>query len=57
MRTLLYLALLLVALFLTSCNNEPSLQKYFVESSEKKGFIEMDVSPSIINIDKTKLTA
>lgn len=57
MRTVLYLALLLVALFLTSCNNEPSLQKYFVESSEKKGFIAMDVSPSIINIDKTKLTA
>ena len=57
MKTVLYLALLLASLFLSSCNNEPTLQKYFVESSEKKGFIELDVSPSIINIDKTKLTA
>lgn len=45
-----------VSLFLLSCNNEPSLQKYFVESSEKKDFIAMDVSSSIVNIDKTKLT-
>lgn len=57
MRTLLYLSLLLASLFLSSCNDEPTLQKYFVESSEKKDFIELDVSPSIINIDKTKLTA
>lgn len=51
----LYLAIL-VSLLLSSCNNEPTLQKYFVESSEKKDFVELDVSPSIINIDKTKLT-
>lgn len=52
----LYFAIV-ISLFLASCNNEPSLQKYFVESSEKKEFIALDVSPSIINIDKTKLTA
>lgn len=57
MRTVFYLALLLASLLLSSCTNEPTLQKYFVESSEKKSFIELDVSPSIINIDKTKLTA
>ena len=51
----LYLAIL-VSLLLSSCNNEPTLQKYFVESSEKKDFVELDVSPSIINMDKTKLT-
>ena len=56
MRIALYLAIL-VSLFLSSCNNEPTLQKYFVDSSEKKDFIALDVSPSIINIDKTKLTA
>lgn len=57
MRTVLYLALVLASLILSSCTNEPTLQKYFVESSEKKDFIALDVSPSIINIDKTKLTA
>ena len=56
MRIAFFLAIL-ASVFLSSCNNEPTLQKYFVESSEKKDFIELDVSPSIINIDKTKLTA
>lgn len=46
-----------VLMVLTSCKNEPSLQKYFVENSEKKDFISVDVSPSIINVDKTKLSA
>lgn len=46
----------LLSLLLLSCNSEPSLQKYFVENSEKKEFISVDVSPSIINVDKTKLT-
>ena len=45
-----------LSLFLMSCNSEPSLQKYFVEKSENKNFISFDVSPSILNVDKTKLT-
>ena len=56
MKIALYLAIF-VSLFLSSCNSEPSLQKYFVENSEKKDFIALDVSPSIMNMDKTKLTA
>jgi hypothetical protein len=56
MKIAIYIAIF-VLLFLSSCTNEPSLQKYFVESAEKKNFIEIDISPSIINIDKTKLTA
>lgn len=54
---LAYLTAILVSLFLLSCNSEPSLQKYFVENSEKKEFISFDISSSIVNIDKTKLTA
>jgi hypothetical protein len=50
-------ATILVSLLLSSCNNEPSLQKYFVENADKKGFVSVDVSPSIINMDKTKLTS
>ena len=42
---------------LISCNNEPTLQKYFVENTENKNFIALDLSPSILNIDATKLTA
>lgn len=44
------------SLFLISCDSETSLQKYFVEKSENKNFISFDVSPSILNIDKTKLS-
>lgn len=47
----------LVCLFLSSCNNEPTLQKYFVENADKKGFLAVDLSSSIINVDKTKLDA
>jgi hypothetical protein len=39
-----------------SCTSEPSLQKYFVEKSENKNFISFDVSPSILNVDQTKLS-
>jgi len=46
----------ILSLFLMSCSSEPSLQKYFVEKSENKNFISFDVSPSILNVDKTKLT-
>ena len=53
---LTYLTAILVSLFLWSCNSEPSLQKYFVDNSEKKDFVALDISSSIINIDKTKLT-
>lgn len=40
-----------------SCKNEPSLQKYFVESGEKKEFLAVDVSSSILNINENKLSA
>jgi hypothetical protein len=48
--------LLLFSLFLISCNSEPTLEKYFVENTENKNFIALDVSPSILNVDKTKLS-
>jgi hypothetical protein len=53
---LIYFTAILASLLLTGCNNEPSLQKYFVENSEKKDFMVLDISPSIINVDKAKLT-
>ncbi|MBC5863922.1 DUF4252 domain-containing protein [Flavobacterium turcicum] len=46
----------LMALFLWSCNNESSLQKYFVEHSEDKNFVALDVSPDILNLDASKLS-
>lgn len=52
----IYSIALVACLFLISCNSKPSLEKYFVENSENKDFILLDISPSILNIDKTKLT-
>jgi hypothetical protein len=51
-----YSIALLFSLFLISCNSEPTLQKYFVENTENKNFIALDVSPSILNVDKAKLS-
>ncbi|WP_367774055.1 DUF4252 domain-containing protein [Flavobacterium sp. WC2421] len=45
-----------LCLLLVSCNSEPTLQKYFVENTENKDFLVMDVSPNILNVDKTKLS-
>jgi hypothetical protein len=53
----IYGTLSLLCLFLTSCNSNPSLQKYFVENTENKDFIAIDISPAVLNIDKNKLTA
>ena len=54
MKTVVYI---FISLLLVSCSNEPSLQKFFVESAEKKDFIALDVSSSILNLDKAKLDA
>lgn len=45
------------SLMLLSCNSEPTLQKYFVESTDAKDFISVDVSASILRLDKSKITA
>ncbi|HNP32846.1 MAG TPA: DUF4252 domain-containing protein [Flavobacterium sp.] len=55
MRLTFYIAVF-VSLILSGCNNEPTLQKYFVENSGNKDFIQVDLSSSLINKDKMKLT-
>ena len=52
-----FVILLASAFIMIGCQSKPSLQKYFVEKTEDKNFIALDVSPSILNIDKQKLTA
>jgi hypothetical protein len=54
-RTLYLLALL--AVVLVSCEQEPSLQKYFVENGDKKDFVTLDIAPTFINADSLDLTA
>jgi hypothetical protein len=53
---LAFLAAILASMLLMSCNNEPTLQKYYVANAENKNFIALDVSSSIIDVDKAKLT-
>ncbi|MFT5646778.1 MAG: hypothetical protein ACI976_001462 [Aureispira sp.] len=47
---------LFLSLLLISCNAEPTLQKYFVENSENKNFIVLDLSSSILNLDEKRLS-
>jgi len=56
MKTIKFLSILFGFLFLVSCNSEPTLQKYFVANSENKSFVSLDIAPSILNLDKTKLS-
>lgn len=57
MKATVFTSALFFLLTLVSCNSEPSLQKYFVENSEKKDFIALDISPNILNVEKSKLSA
>jgi Domain of unknown function (DUF4252) len=54
MRT--FLTTLICSMLLFSCKSEPSLEKYFVENTENKNFVQLDVSPNILNLDKSKLS-
>lgn len=56
MKVVLFIIALLSSLIFGSCNSEPTLQKYFVENSENKDFVALDISSNILNVDKAKLT-
>lgn len=47
----------LVMLMLVSCDNKPTLQKYFVEKSEAKNFTTLDIAPDFIKADSLDLSA
>ena len=57
MRAIVFLTVFLTSLLLLSCDSKPTIQKYFVVNSENKDFLALDISPTILNVDKTKLTA
>lgn len=45
------------AMLFLSCSNKPTLQTYFVTNQDRPNFVSIDVSPSILNLDKSKLTS
>lgn len=47
---------LLTVVFLVSCNDQGSLQRYFVDHQETKDFLTQDVPISMLKIDESKLT-
>ena len=50
------LSICIVALLLFSCNNKPSLQKYYVENQENQNFMVVDIPTSILNIKVDSLS-
>jgi Domain of unknown function (DUF4252) len=56
MKRLIFLSLCFCVL-LAGCESKPTLQKYFVENTENKNFMAFDLSPTILNIKETKLSA
>ena len=57
MKFLKFLVLVLGLSGLTSCNNEQSLQEYYVDSKENDAFIMLDVPTSLIAPATDKLSA
>lgn len=56
MKRIIFL-LVFVSSFLSGCNEKPSLQKYFVENTENKNYLVLDLSPKMLNLDSLKLTS
>lgn len=48
--------LALIAIVVVSCSQEPTLQKYYVDNSDNKEFITLDIAPNIINTDSLELS-
>jgi len=44
-------------ILLTSCNSEPSLQQYFVDSQEKDGFVTTTIPKSILGLNTSGMSA
>lgn len=55
-RTIKYILLTFTAVFLTSCGDSVSLQRYYVDNQEAKNFITQDVPLSMVKLDKTNFT-
>lgn len=47
---------LFATVFLVGCNDNQTLQKYFVDNQEDVNFISVDLPISILNLDESKLT-
>ena len=56
MKKIIFVSAILI-LTLISCNQKPSLEQYFVENSDNKNFVQVDVALRILNVDKTELTS
>ncbi len=50
-----FITVSILALFF-GCKNETSLQKYFVENTDNKEFVSVDLTPKMLNIDSKKLS-
>jgi hypothetical protein len=43
-------------IFIWSCEDKPTLQKYFVKNTESSKFVAIDLAPNIIKTDKVSLS-
>ena len=50
------ITMLVLVATLTSCDQNPSLQVYFVDNELKPGFTTIDIPTSLLNIEETNLT-
>ena len=55
-RTIKYILLTISTVFLASCGNNVSLQRYYVDNQESKNFISQDIPLSMLKLDKTDFT-
>ncbi|MDN3492284.1 DUF4252 domain-containing protein [Winogradskyella bathintestinalis] len=50
------IVMLFLVAVVTSCNQEPTLQTYYVDNELKPGFASFDVPTSFVNVDNVKMS-
>src|SRR5690606_59890 len=53
-KNIAYMVILVATVF--SCNQNPSLQTYFVDNQEKPNFLSVDMPANFLNLDENSLT-
>jgi hypothetical protein len=53
-KSIAYMVILVATLY--SCNQNPSLQTYYVDNQEKQNFLSVDIPANFLNLDENSLT-
>ena len=55
MKNMRFIIIIVMALAISSCSSEPSLQQYYITNAENPNFMSFDVPASLLNLEKVDM--